>query len=152
MKNHYKFWIVFSFLMVFAAGIFSGIILEKHILDKKSPRQTDRGSRGQRRGPVRFPTLDDMAEELGLSQDQQEQIRAIFKQSEENLRQAQKEIHEQFSSMRKQLLENIKSVLDPDQALKFEAMIERYLSQRREAYEKRKRRPNQPPSQKGEIR
>ena len=52
MKNHYKFWIVFSFLMVFAAGIFSGIILEKHILDKKSPRQTDRGSRGQRRGPV----------------------------------------------------------------------------------------------------
>lgn len=152
MKNHYKFWIVFSFLMVFAAGIFSGIILEKNILDKKSQRKSDRASRSQRRSSVRFPTLDDMAKELTLSEEQQEKIRTIFSQSEEKLQQAQREIHKQFSSLRKQLLDDIKSVLDQDQTLKFEAMIERYLSQRREAMEKRKRRSDQPRDKEGETK
>ena len=136
MKNHYKFWIVFSFIMVFAAGIFCGIILEKNILDKKSQRRSDRTNRGQRRGSVHFPTLDDMAKELALTQEQQEKIRAIFSQSEEKLQQTQREIHKQFSSLRKQLLDDIKSVLDQDQTLKFDAMIEKYLSQRREIMEK----------------
>ena len=152
MKNHYKFWIVFSFLMVFAAGIFSGIILERHILDKKSQRQTDRANRGQRRSSVHFPTLDDMAQELALSEEQQEKIRTIFNQNEEKLRNAQKEIYKGFSSMRIQLLDDIKSVLDQDQTLKFEAMIERYLSQRREAMEKRKRRSDQPRDKEGETK
>jgi hypothetical protein len=152
MKNNYKLWIIFSFVMVFAAGIFSGIILEKHILDKKIQIQTDKSSRSQRGSSVRFPTLDDMAKELGLSQEQQEEIRAIFKQSEEKLKKTRGEIHKQFSSMRKQLLDDIKSVLDQEQNLKFEAMIERYLSQRREAFEKRKRRSNQPRSPKREAR
>ena len=72
MKNHNKFWIVFSFLMVFAAGLFGGIILEKQFFDQNSSRtgRTERKNSG-RRNTTRFPTLDTLAQELQLAAEQQ---------------------------------------------------------------------------------
>jgi uncharacterized protein YneF (UPF0154 family) len=35
MKNYNKFWIVFSLIVVFAAGFIGGILFEKHLIDKK---------------------------------------------------------------------------------------------------------------------
>lgn len=149
MKNHYKFWIVLSFLVVFAAGIFSGIIIEKQFLSKKLEKTLRQHPRKERTR-VHFPTLDDMAKELGLSSQQQEKIQEIFDKNEERLKTLSQEVREQFISMRAQLMQEIKSVLDQDQTIRFDAMIEKYLSQRREQIERRKNRSNNPQKEKGE--
>ena len=74
MKNNYKLWIALSFLVVFVTGIVGGVILEKTILNPK-PKRRDRSS--HRSGP-HFPTIDEMAEAMNLTAEQQEQVRAVF--------------------------------------------------------------------------
>lgn len=135
MRNHYKFWIVLSFLVVFIAGIFGGILLQDKVLDKKAEKRTH----PTRRGSIHFPTLDDMAVELELNGTQQEQIREIFQNNEKRLKEFRSTIHTQYSNLRTQLLSEIKSTLTTEQAKEFDGMIERYISQRREAKEKRRR-------------
>jgi hypothetical protein len=135
MKNNYKFWIILSLVIVFLAGIMGGILFERHIIDKKPSRRTRRAS------PVRFPTLEMMAQELNLTSDQQEKIREIFKNNEGKIKKLRKDVNEHFSSMRAQLKTEIYDVLSEEQKLKFEAMIKKYISQRKEALEKRKKHP-----------
>jgi hypothetical protein len=146
MKNHYKFWIVFSLIIVFAAGVAGGILLDKYVIAKKPEIQR------KKRSSVRFPTLDMMAQELNLSSEQQEQIRKIFRNNEERFKIMRKQIDERFTTIRTQLKNEIKSVLDNEQKLKFEAMIEKYRSQRRKEIEERKKRSNKHSEDKGEKR
>lgn len=143
MKNHYKFWIVFSLIIVFAAGVAGGILLDKYVIAKKPEIQR------KKRSSVRFPTLDMMAQELNLSSEQQEQIREIFRNNEERFKIMRKQIDERFTTIRTQLKNEIKSVLDNEQKLKFEAMIEKYRSQRRKEIEERKKRSNKHSEDKG---
>jgi len=131
MKNHTKLWIVFSLIIVFAAGVAGGIFLERFILDKK----TERHARSRRH--VRFPSLETMSQELDLSAEQQEKIREIFKKNEESFKGLRHQIHESLSSMRTQLKDEIKTVLDEEQDHKFEAMIEKYLIRRKKEQEER---------------
>jgi hypothetical protein len=135
MKNHYKFWIAFSLIIVFAAGIAGGILLDEYVISKKP----ERGKK--KRSAVHFPTLDMMAQELSLTSEQQEQIREIFKNNEERFKILMKQIDERFKTIRTQLKDEIKSVLNDQQKIKFEAMIEKYVSQRKKEMEERRRRP-----------
>lgn len=146
MKNHYKFWIVFSLVAVFAAGVIGGILFEKHFLDKKVDERI------KRKSPARFPSLEMMAQELNLTAEQQEQIREIFKNNEERFKTLRAHIHERLLSIRSQLKDEIKNVLTDGQNLKFEAMIEKYISQRKEEMEKRKKHPKKYRKDKGEKR
>ena len=57
-----------------------------------------------------------------------------------------------LKDIRSQLLTDIKSVLSDEQKSKFEAMIEKYRSQRKQEYEERKRRSEKSKSDKGEHR
>ena len=125
MKNHNKFWIVFSLIVVFAAGFVGGILFEKSLMDKKPEKRV------KRRSSVRFPSLEMMAEELSLTPEQQEQIREIFKNNEERFKTLRKNIDERLKGIRAQLKNEIKDVLSDEQKLKFEAMIEKYISQRK---------------------
>jgi len=133
MKNHTKFWIVLSLIIVFCAGLTGGILLNRNILGKKTEKVPDR------RESARFPTLEIMAEELNLSKQQKERIREIFKNNEERLKILRSQIHEQFSAIRSELKEEIDSVLAEEQQVKFEAMIDKYLSQRKKQMEERKK-------------
>jgi hypothetical protein len=146
MKNGNKFWIIISFIIVFSAGIAAGILFENNFLDKKPRRDAER------RSSVRFPTLDMMAEELGLTREQQEQLREIFKNNEERLKAYRSEIHDHYKILRAQLKQEMDSVFSADQKAKFEAMIEKYLSDRKKEMEERKRRPRSNPRSKGERR
>jgi len=150
MSNHYKFWIVLSFLVVFAAGIVSGVILDKYIFGPDTPKRTrsDRGGRSR----VHFPTLNEMAEELELTDAQQEQFREIFKNNEERIHLMREEMNKQFHALRELFLEEIKSVLDPEQDQKFDAMIEWYREQRRLEMEKRKERASPSERKEGDSR
>jgi hypothetical protein len=133
MKNNYKFWIIFSLVIVFLAGLLGGILFDRYVIDKKPTKRT-RGKIS-----VRFPTLEMMAQELKLTSDQQEQIREIFKNNEERIKTVRKDINERFLSMRTQLRSEIFDVLNEEQKLKFEAMIKKYISQRKEELERRKK-------------
>jgi DNA anti-recombination protein RmuC len=133
MKNNYKIWIILSLIVVFVAGVVCGVLLEKNMLDKR--KQNSR-----RRSSTRFPTLEIMAEELALTAEQQAQIREIFHNNEERFKNLRKDMDKRLSDIRKQLLLDIKSVLSDEQKAKFEAMIEKYRSQRKREYEARKRR------------
>ncbi len=140
MKNHYKFWIVLSFLVVFAAGLVSGVILEKNILNPKP----DRPSRDSRRGVrVHFPTVNELEEALGLSAEQQDQIRAVFQQGEERIKKVREDIGDQYRSLQIRFLEEIKAVLDPEQVKQFETILEEYRTQRHAEAERRQQRSPQ---------
>ena len=149
MKNNYKFWMVLSLIFVFAAGLISGVLIDKHILTKKQKDPTERPDY-QKRSTTRFPTLDLMAEELGLTTEQREQLREIFKNNEERFKTLRKEQTESLRNIRSQLNTEIKSVLTEEQQVKYEAMIERYHSQRNTEMETRKRQSDSKPSDKGE--
>jgi hypothetical protein len=134
MKNKDKLWIVLSFIIVFAAGVAGGILFENNFLDKKPRRNTER------RSSVRFPTLEMMAKELGLTSEQQEKLREIFKNNEERLNTLRSQIHDQYSALRMQVKEEMMQVFSEDQNVKFEAMIEKYLAQRKKEIEERNKR------------
>lgn len=148
MRNHYKFWIAFSLIIVFAAGVAGGILLDKYVISKQPEKAR------KKRSSVHFPTLDMMAQELSLTPEQQEQIREIFRNNEERFKTLRKQIDERFKAIRAQLKEEIKSVLNDEQKIKFEAMIEKYVSQRKKEMEERKKRPpkNRRDKDKGEKR
>ncbi len=146
MKNSYKFWIVLSLIVVFAAGVIAGVLFENYILDKK-PRRSER-----QRSSVRFPTIEMIAEELSLTEEQQEKFRETFRNNEERLKNYRNEIHEQYAALRAQLKEEIDSILSEEQRVKFQAMIDKYLSERKKQMEERDRRSKEFRQDKGERR
>lgn len=139
MKNPYKFWMIISLVTVFAAGTLCGILIENIILEKREH------NRRERRDNVRFPTLETMALELELTSEQQEQIREIFRQNDERLRSLHKDIRVEFRKLRTQIMDEIRGVLNDTQKEKFQAMIDRYHSERRKQFESRR---NGPPKEK----
>ena len=132
MKNHYKFWIALSLIVVFAAGVLGGMLLEKNLTHKKFEK------RDRRRSSIRFPSMEDMAVELGLTPEQQEKIREVFRNNEERFKTLRKDIDVSLKNMRSQLKEEIKSVLTEEQDQKFDAMIKKYISQRKKESDRRK--------------
>ena len=131
MKNHYKFWIILSFIIVFIIGALAGVLIDEHLLPAKDKSRRDRR-------PLRFPTLEIMADELKLTSEQEEAIRNIFRKNEESLKNLNSLIHERISAIRAQLKEEIRNVLTDEQKIKFEEMINRYLKERRKERDKRR--------------
>jgi hypothetical protein len=143
MKNNYKMWIILSLITVFIAGVLCGVLFKEHILERER-----RGSRGKR-SSVHFPTLEIMAQELNLTSEQQNNIKEFFSSNEERFRALRNDVHKSLSSIRTQMIADIKSVLDEDQNSKFEAMIEKYKAQRRREIEERKKQAERSHGDKG---
>ena len=145
MKNNYKIWIIISLVLVFIAGGICGVLFQEHVLDKKG-----KDSSRRRRSP-HFPTLEIMATELSLTSEQQDKIKELFNNNEERFRSLRKEVHENLSSIRSQMITDIKNVLDKDQITKFEAMIERYEARIKREHEERKKRSKKNHRERGET-
>jgi Spy/CpxP family protein refolding chaperone len=144
MKNHYKFWIILSLILVFAAGVTGGIFIDKLIIQKSL--------RGERGRPAPHRSIEMMAKELNLSSEQQEKIREIFKNNEERFKSLRKDFFDRLSEIRAQLKNEIKNVLTEEQGKKFEAMIERDESQMKREQEKRHPERHEKQNNKGEER
>lgn len=138
MKNHYKLWTIISLIIVFSAGLISGVLLNKHIFNKKHKSQYERTDR-KRTSSTRYPTLDRWTQELGLTAEQKEKIQEIFKNNEERFKTLRKDMNESLREIRLQLNNEIKSVLTEEQKVKYETMINNYHSQRKRESGKRKR-------------
>lgn len=144
MKNPYKFWMILSLIAVFIVGTLFGVFMENVFLEKHNSRR-----KGSRDRPP-FPTMDTMAEELKLTEEQQEQIRDIFRRNDERLRALHKQIRQEFRDIRGRIMEEISGVLDASQKEKFQTMIDRYHSERRKEYDARKKGPDRPQKDKGD--
>ena len=136
MKNKFKIIIIFSFIVVFVAGLVSGIFCDKYII-KKDFRKPPPGGKP----PGHFPSLEDMSKELNLEEGQEQKIREVFKNTEKKLDEMRHQVGRQFSSIRKELIADIKSILNDEQKKKFDEMIERYLKKYLEGRKRSDRRP-----------
>lgn len=127
MKNKYRLWIALSLLVVFGLGVAAGVFGERYWTHRKFRRPSE--------PRPHFPTMETMARELGLTPEQQEKIREIFKRSEERLKQFRSDYNGRLWDLRKTLKVEIDSVLTPEQVKKMEDLIRRYSEMRRRASE-----------------
>ena len=123
MKNKLKFWIALSLVLAFAAGVLGGIYGDKFLMQRRMASRVSR--------PGHFPSLENMAKDLGLSAEQQEQIKNIFQKNEERFKELNGDLRQKLQAIREQLRTEIDSVLTPEQKKKMEEMIERYQARRR---------------------
>ncbi len=146
MKNKYRFWLVFSVLVAFGSGLLGGFWFERYIAHKKRPTFGPRPPREA----VHFPSLEQMSRELGLSTEQEDQIRQIFERNDARLKELRSEMHARLTEIRSKLKAELEAVLTPEQRQKFEEMIDKYVQQRKKDFEKRRgnfereRSPNKP--------
>ncbi len=127
MKTKYKILIALTLLVVFGLGAAAGVLGERYFVHKNYRRpQPER---------QHAPTLDSWARELGLTPDQQEKIRAIFKKNEERMKQYRTEGLEKLGQIRKMLKDEMDAVYTPEQKKKMEEII-------RQHEERRKNEPN----------
>ncbi len=133
MPNKFRFWLVLTLLVALAAGLVGGLFSERYYFHRK---RHARSADVQRNSP-HFPTLEQMAQELGLSAEQQERIKQAFVRTEAKFKELRTDMHARLKTIRVELKAEIETVLTEEQKQKFDAMIEEYLRQRKQADEKR---------------
>jgi len=131
MKNKLKLWIIFSTILVFAAGVIGGVFCEKYLIPKRHG--------GMERRAPHPPSLERLAQELGLTPQQKEQIREAFKRNEKRLRELRTQMDGHLQEIRSQLKSEIDNILTSEQRQKFEAMIEKHLSEQRKEFKEREK-------------
>jgi predicted PolB exonuclease-like 3'-5' exonuclease len=131
----YTVWIILSLVAVFALGTVGGVFGERYAVRKKWQKFQERRRQAEQDRP-RFPTLEMMAAELALTEEQQQKIQEAFQNNEGRLKEMRTYMHTRLGEIRNTLLEEIKEVLTSEQRQGFEAMLERYAQQRKEQQEK----------------
>jgi Spy/CpxP family protein refolding chaperone len=148
MPNKYRFWLVLTLLVAFAAGLLGGIFSERYFFH---PREHARA----RRDAQKPPDLEEMAKDLGLSIDQKERIKQIFETNDVKFKELRAEMHKRLSAIRTEIKDQIDAVLTPEQKQKLDRIITQHQSRNKRESEKkrqsseRERAPEQP---KGEVK
>ena len=117
MNKKYKLWIALTLVVVFALGVVGGIFGERYFMHKRFSRQP------QERTP--FPLLEPVAKALGLTAEQRDKLRELFKQNDERMKTLDGEIHGRLREMRNRLKGEINGVLTPEQQAKLDEMIKK---------------------------
>lgn len=136
MQNKYKFWLVISLVVAFGAGLLGGICGERYYFHGRRHAQMSRLPRGH------FPSLEQFAKELGLSAEQQEQIKKIFEDNDAQLKVLRAEMDTRLGTIRSALKTKMDAVLTPEQKAKLEARIKQHIEQRKREAEKRRPTPD----------
>lgn len=126
MKDKFRFWIVLSVLVGFAAGLLGGILSERYYFH--SQRRARMAS--AKKGPERPPSVEQLAQELGLSPEQQDKIKKIFEGNDSRLKELRSEMHSRLSEIRMDIKNQIDAVITPEQKQKLESMIEKSIEKR----------------------
>jgi len=134
MQNKYKFWLVLSLVVAFGAGLLGGIFSERYYFHN---RRHARLVRSQRGGP-HFPSLEQLARDLGLSAGQQDQIKKIFEDNDAQLKEMRADMDTRLGAIRSALKDKMDAVLTPEQKVKLEARIKEHIQQRKRESERRR--------------
>jgi DNA anti-recombination protein RmuC len=151
MINKYKLWIILSLFAAFAAGLLGGVFCERNYFHRKRRAST---ARTQRNEP-RPPDIREMARDLGLSAEQQDEIKKIFESNDIRLKELRTEMHNRLSGIRSEIKDQIDAVLTPEQKSKFESIIAKHREQAKKESELRRNdrgREDSPDRPKGEVK
>ncbi len=129
MIGKYKILIIITLIGVFGLGVVGGYFGERYLRHVRADQRRD--------NRPHFPSLKVMAQELGLSDEQQDRIREVFRQNEDRFKGLRGLMRAKLDEIRAQLKSEIEAVLTTEQRQKFEAMIDKYLRERRAEMEKR---------------
>jgi len=124
MKTKYKLIAALLMLVVFGLGIAAGILGERYVVHKKNSRTAA--------GRPHPPSPESWAKELGLTQDQQDRIKEIFKKNEERMKAYRTESRGRLQELRKMLWDETNAVLTPEQKAKNDEMIRRFEERRKQ--------------------
>ena len=127
MKTKYKILIALSLVVVFGLGVAAGVLGERYLMHRGDRRMASR---------PHMPSPEDWAKELGLTQEQQDKIHAIFTANEERMKTFRAENHEKLDQLRKMLKDEIDAVLTPEQRQKNDEMIRRFEEWRKKESER----------------
>ncbi|AQQ70322.1 P pilus assembly/Cpx signaling pathway, periplasmic inhibitor/zinc-resistance associated protein [Limihaloglobus sulfuriphilus] len=108
-------------LLIFAAGIVTGYSLSTIIKESRVqlPPRPDMHDRGER-------TMKKLSEELGLTQDQAQQLREIMKDTFKNLAQIREDARPLIKAEIDSMDAKIKAMLNPDQQTQWERLLGRF--------------------------
>ena len=123
MKTKYRLLVALTLLVVFGLGVAAGVLGERYAAHKKDRRAAA--------GRPHLPSPESWARELGLTQEQQDKIRDIFKGNEERMKAHRAESRARLDELRKMLKAEIDAVLTPEQKAKNDEMIARFEEQRK---------------------
>ncbi len=149
MNARLKFWIVISLIAVFAIGVAVGYFGERYIVHKRHELRSDKRGDGR---PPHFPTVETLAKDLGLTPEQQDRIREIFRNNEARLEAFGGEFHKRLGELRERLMTEVKAVLTPEQRVKMEIRIREFNEKRKKDSEDSRRYPSREREDKGEVR
>lgn len=124
MKTKYKILVALTLLVVFGLGVAAGYLGEKYMVHKNDKRVA--ASRQH------APSPEDWFNELGLTQEQRDQIRQIFDRNEERMKAYRTDSRARLSEIRKMLRDEINAVLTPEQKKKNDEMIRRFEERRKQ--------------------
>ncbi len=136
MKTKYKILIALTLLAVFGLGVAAGVLGERYVVHRKD-----------RHAAVRphLPSPEDWAKELGLTQEQKDKIREIFKQNEERMKAYRADNRVRLGELRKRLWDETNAVLTPEQKRKNDEMIRRFEELRKKEMERNPARERREP-------
>lgn len=124
MKTKYKILVALTLLVVFGLGVAAGYLCERYAVHKKDKRFA--ASRQH------APSPEDWFNELGLTQEQRDQIHQIFERNEERMKVYRSEGRARLAEIRKTLRDEINAVLTPEQKKKNDEMIRRFEERRKQ--------------------
>lgn len=124
MKTKYKILVALTLLVVFGLGVAAGYLCERYAVHKKDKRVA--ASRQH------APSPEDWFNELGLTQEQRDQIHQIFERNEERMKAYRSEGRARLAEIRKTLRDEINAVLTPEQKKKNDEMIRRFEERRKQ--------------------
>ena len=130
MPSKYRFWLVLTLIVAFAAGLLGGILSERYVFH---PRAHARA----RRDAQRPPDLEAMARDLGLSLDQKESIKQIFETNDVKFKELRAEMHNRLSDIRAEIRNQIDAVLTPEQKQKLDSIIAQHQQRQKRSSEKK---------------
>ena len=119
-------WIILALVLVFAAGVMGERWWFAKRPQMRRPANTER-----------YPSHDRWAKDLGLTAEQQEKIREIFKKNDGRIKELRSDFYKHIGEMRDEMKKEIDAVLTPAQRVKNEAMIQKSMEERRRENEKR---------------
>jgi Spy/CpxP family protein refolding chaperone len=119
-----RLWAGLFVLVVFVAGVAGGVALRPWV---ESDPQPEFGRRGLRRGgppgPVAGRLFDRISADIGLTADQNQQLRAVFETRGQRMREIDQEVRDLFETEQAQMNAEIAEILTPEQMELFEREI-----------------------------
>ncbi len=108
---------ILLFMGIFALGLVCGTIVERKFL--RSPGSGSPGARGGR--PYDYNRMiERLSDDLALSDEQKSAVRTAFQEHRREIETMRRQIGEDMRSQEQKLREKLKTILTPEQFVKFE--------------------------------